>query len=121
MIEPVNHIQAMFLKMAQDREITGEVGRVLYYCFSKLDFENYIHVAQTEIAEALGLQKANVSRAVRVLCDKQIILKGPKTGRTITYRLNPEYGWKGKVKNLNAARFTVIQGGKGETEKGPSA
>ena len=30
----------------------------------------------------------------------------------VTYRLNPEYGWKGKVKNMNAARFTVIQGGK---------
>jgi DNA-binding MarR family transcriptional regulator len=117
MIESVAHIQAMFLNMAQDREITGEVGRVLYYFFGKLDFENYIHVAQTEIAQALGLQKANVSRAVRILCDKKIILKGPKTGRIITYRLNPEYGWKGKVKNMNAARFTLIKGGKAETEK----
>ena len=116
-METVANIQAMFLNMAQDREITGEVGRVLYYFFGKLDFENYIHVAQTDIAEALSLQKANVSRAVRTLCDKEIILKGPKTGRIITYRLNPEYGWKGKVKNMNAARFTVIQDGKAEADK----
>ena len=109
--------QEAFLNLATDRDITGEVGRVLYYFFGKLDFENYIHVAQTEIAQALGLQKANVSRAVRILCDKKIILKGPKTGRIITYRLNPEYGWKGKVKNMNAARFTVIQGGKDTTTR----
>jgi hypothetical protein len=52
MIEHFDPIQAMFMKLAQDRDITGEVGRVLYYFFGKLDFENYIHVAQTEIAEA---------------------------------------------------------------------
>jgi len=109
--------QEAFLNLAIDRDITGEVYRVFFYLMGKLDFENYIHVAQTDIAEALSLQKANVSRAVRTLCDKEIILKGPKTGRTITYRLNPEYGWKGKVKNMNAARFTVIQGGKAEAEK----
>jgi hypothetical protein len=109
--------QEAFINIAIDRDITLEARRVLDYFFSKLDFENYIHVAQTEIAETLDLQKSHVSRAVKVLCDKQIILKGPKTGRTITYRLNPEYGWKGKVRNMNAARFTVIQGGKAETEK----
>ena len=63
-METVAHIQDMFLKMAQDREITGEVGRVLYYFFGKLDFENYIHVAQTEIAETLDLQKSHVSGVV---------------------------------------------------------
>ncbi len=77
-----------------------------------VDFEDSIHVAQTEIAQALDLQKSHVSRAVRALCDKQIILEGPKTGRIITCRLNPEYGRKGKVRNMNAARFTLIQGGK---------
>lgn len=113
MLNAKERIRAMFSKMARDADITGEVGRVLYYFLGKLDFENFIHVAQADIAQALGLQKSNVSRAVRILCEKQIILKGPKTGRTITYRLNPDYGWKGKDKNMNTARFTVIQGGKG--------
>jgi len=104
--------QDAFIEIAKDREITGEVRRVLDYFFGKLDFENYIHLAQTEIATVLGLQKSHVSRAVKVLCDKKIILKGPKTGRIITYRLNADYGWKGKVRNLNSARFAVIEGGK---------
>ena len=107
--------QEAFLEMAKDREITGEVGRVLYYFFGKLDFENYIHLPQTEIAEALGMQKSHVSRAVKLLCDKRIIIKGPKTGRIITYRLNPYFGWKGNVRSMSAARFHLIKGGKDDT------
>lgn len=105
--------QDAFIEIAKDREITGEVRRVLDYFFGKLDFENYIHLAQAEIADALGLQKTNVSRAVKILCGKRIILKGPKTGRIATYRLNEHYGWKGKVRNLDAARFKLINGGAG--------
>jgi len=107
--------QEVFLAMAKDREMTGEVVRVLHYFFGKLDFENYIHLAQSEIAEALGLQKTNVSRAVKILCGKGIILKGPKVGRSITYRLNSDYGWKGKIKNFESERrqrFELIRGGK---------
>lgn len=107
--------QEAFLEMAKDREMTGEVVRVLHYFFGKLDFENYVHLAQSEIAEALGLQKTHVSRAVRILCDKGIILKGPKVGRSITYRLNSHYGWKGKAKNFESERrqrFKLLQGGK---------
>ena len=107
--------QEAFLAMAKDREMTGEVVRVLHYFFGKLDFENYIHLAQSEIAEALGLQKTHVSRAVKILCDKGIILKGPKVGRSITYRLNSDYGWKGKIKNFESERrqrFELIRGGK---------
>jgi len=68
------------------RVLTEVNGRVLRYFFGKLDSENFIHLPQTEIAEALGLQKSHVSRAVKLLCDKRIIIKGPKTGRAITYR-----------------------------------
>ena len=107
--------QDAFIEMSKDRELTGEVARVLYYFFGKLDFENYIHLSQTEIADALGMQKTHVSRAVKTLCDKGILLKGPKVGRSITYRLNSDYGWKGKVKNYETEqrqRFKLIQGGK---------
>jgi len=113
--------QDAFIELAKDREITGEIRRVLDYFFGKLDFENYIHLTQTEIAEVLGMQKTNVSRAVKTLCDKKIILKGPKTGKAITYRLNSNYGWKGKVRNLQEERFKglqVIRGGKDDTPIG---
>lgn len=53
---------------------------------------------------------------MKILISKQIILEGPKVGRSRCYRLNPNYGWKGKVKNLEEMRkrekMVVIKGGK---------
>lgn len=107
--------QDAFEEIAKDREITSEPRRVLDYMFSKLDFENFIQLSQKDIAEALEMQKQNVSNAIKLLKKKQIVLEGPKVGRSKCYRLNPNYGWKGKVKTLQEARreqLRVIEGGK---------
>ena len=80
-----------FLKLSQDHDITGEAHRVLWYLFGELDFDHYTHVAQAEIAENLGLTMPSVSRAIKLLCDKHIVLKGEKTGRKLSYRLNLDY------------------------------
>jgi hypothetical protein len=96
--------QDIFEELAKDPEMTGESYRVLFFLYSKLDFENFIQQSQMDIAEGLGMQKQRVSRAMKVLTSKQIILEGPKVGRSRCYRLNPDYGWKGKVKTFNEAR-----------------
>jgi predicted transcriptional regulator len=84
--------------IAEDKELTGETLRVFMLALSELEFENYITIKQVAIAEKLGLQKANVSRAMKLLVAKGIILK-VKEGTTTGYKLNPTYGWKGKVSN----------------------
>jgi len=84
--------------IAEDKELTGETLRVFMLALSELEFENYITIKQVAIAEKLGLQKANVSRAMKLLVAKGIILK-VKEGTTTGYKLNPHYGWKGKVSN----------------------
>lgn len=61
-------------------------------------------VPQNEIAAALTMKRPSVSRAVKLLADKEIIVRGPKLGSVSSYRLNPHYGWKGKVQNLTKAR-----------------
>ena len=107
--------QDTFIEIAKDPDMTGETMKVLMYLFGKLDFENFIQQSQQDIAKALGMQKQNISRAIRVLVSKQIIFEGPRVGRSKCFRLNPNYGWKGKVKTLQEARreqLTVIQGGK---------
>ena len=96
--------QDAFEELAKDREITNEPRRVLDYMFSKLDFENFIQLSQKEITEALRMHKSQVSEAIKLLVRKHIILEGPKVGRSKCYRLNPNYGWKGKVKNLEEER-----------------
>lgn len=107
--------QDTFIEIAKDEDMTGETMKVLFYLFGKLDFENYIQQTQIEIAEGLGMYKQHVSRAMKLLTSKKIVLEGPKVGRSRCYRLNPNYGWKGKVKTMQEARkeqLKIIQGGK---------
>lgn len=85
------------------RDVTGEVLRVFLYLNARLDFENVIQVPQIEIAEELGLQYQNVHRAIKRLEDLGIILRGPKVGRSSSWRLNKNAGWKGKIANLRSA------------------
>ena len=90
--------------LAKDKELTGETLRVLLFLMAHLDFENWIQITQSEIAKNLSLQKQNVSRAIIALEKKEIILRGPKIGKSYAFRLNPDFGWKGKVKNLDEFR-----------------
>ena len=71
--------QDSFEEIAKDPEMTGETYKVLMYLYSKLDFENFIQQSQMDIAEGLGIQKQRVSRAMKVLTSKQIVLEGLKS------------------------------------------
>ena len=50
------------------------------------------------------MKKQNVSKAISILESKEIIFRSPKVGRTYAFRLNANFGWKGKVTNLNDYR-----------------
>ena len=96
-------------------ELNHEQTKVLMMLLADLDYENYIQVAQIDIAESLVMKKSAVSRAIRHLLEFGIILEGPKIGRSKTYRLNPQFGWKGTVSNHKKALkngLSIIQGGK---------
>ena len=89
---------------AKDKDIKSETHRVLWFIISILDFENWVQLSITEIANELGMRQPNVSKAIKVLENKEVILRGPKVGRSFSFRFNPEFGWKGKVKNLDDYR-----------------
>ena len=90
--------------IAQDKEITGRIHRVLWLLVANLDFENWIQLQQGEICKKLDMKKQDVSSAVKLLEKKEIIIRGPKIGRSYSFRLNPMLGWKGDVKNLEDYR-----------------
>jgi hypothetical protein len=96
--------QEAFTELAKDKDMTGESYRILNYLLGHLAFENYIALPQIAIAKDLDMHKENVSRAIKLLVSKKIIVEGPKLGRTKTYRLNSNYGWRGQVKNLSTTR-----------------
>lgn len=82
--------------MAFDKELSRqEPMRVFWYLVKRLDFENYIRVPQSEIVEALGMKKQNVSKAISLLESKGVLLRGPKVGPSYSWRLNPNCGFKG--------------------------
>ena len=83
--------------------LNGEQLRVLLALLAELDYENFIQVAQADIAEKLNINKVNVSRSVKALIDVGVIFEGPKVGRSKTYRLNEQFGWKGSVPNHKKA------------------
>jgi predicted transcriptional regulator len=85
--------------IATDKDMTGQTLKVMLLLMGNLEFENYITIKQVAIAKKLEMDKADVSKAMKVLVDKGIILK-VKEGTTVAYKLNPHYGWKGKVSNL---------------------
>ena len=96
--------QDAFIKLAADRTIKGEQLRVLLYLIGKLDFENWVHVPQAEIADVLGMTAPQVSRSIAALTAKGLLTRGPKLGRVGTLRLSLNVGWKGRVRSLQAER-----------------
>ena len=99
----MNSQEAMII-LAKDKEIKGETHRVLWFIGGILDFENWVQLSVTEIGKELDLKQQAVSRAMKVLETKEIILRGPKVGRSYAFMLNPDFGWKGKVVNLENYR-----------------
>ena len=99
----MNNQEAMRI-LARDKDIKAETHRVLWFIGGILDFENWVHISITEIAKELNMQRSSVSKAIKLLEKKEVILRGPKVGRSHTFMLNPEFGWKGKVKNLEKYR-----------------
>lgn len=96
--------QAGFMELAKDASLSGQPLRVLLALLAKLDFENYIALSQTEIADELGLGRNRVCEAIKRLRSRGVVLDGPKVGVARTYRLNPGYAWRGSVRNLDSAR-----------------
>lgn len=86
-----------FLRLAKEPDLTGADRRVLDVLMANLDFENYILLNHEYIAEYLEMRKQNVSRSIVKLVDKGILVRGAKSGKHNTYRLNAFFGWKGRI------------------------
>ena len=112
--------QDALIELSKDRDLTGENWRVLVHLFGRLDFENFIQIKQSEIADELGMAKTHVSRSIKALVDKQIIFRGPKIGRSSSFRLNPHFGWKGKVSSLREAQRSHLELVSNKSEKSDS-
>src|ERR1700733_9275022 len=83
--------------------LEGSELKVLLKLLKYLDYENLIQVQQKEIAEELKMHRSHLNRAIARLIEIGIVIAGPKIGKSCSYRLNPNFGWKGTAKNHQKA------------------
>ena len=88
-----------------DMNLTTEQYRVFLKLLSKVDFENYLTISQKELSEELSMKQPNVSKAIKKLCELNIIVEGPRAGLNKTYRLNPYVAHKGTNRNSTIIDF----------------
>lgn len=97
--------QSSLKTINQFRKQLGAEGLAVFNALLyRLDFENYILINQADICKELEMKPPNVSRAVRRLEEFGFIKRGPKSGKSSTFRLHPEVAWKGKPKAHHTAR-----------------
>lgn len=88
------------LRLALEKDLTGQDLKVLLVYLACVDFENYIQVEQKWIADYLGMRPQHVYRSTKKLVETRILNEGEKIGHHRTYRLNEFYGWKGDSRNF---------------------
>jgi DNA-binding MarR family transcriptional regulator len=97
-----------------------ETFRVMHALMGDVQMENHVIVNQAQTARELGMKQPSVARAIKDLVDKKILLVGPKLGRLVSYKFNPQILWRGSARNhtktlteqrREAAGFNVIDGG----------
>lgn len=73
--------------------------RVFLSICSHLDYENYLLIPQKEIAEEIGMAPSHFNRSMKKMVEIGILEVGTKVGRSNSYRLSIQVGWKGTAKN----------------------
>ena len=109
--------QEAMAQIAKEK-LTGEQSSVLWYLLAKVDFDNYLMVNQTKMAKELDINRVNISKAIKKLCEREIIVEGPRIGLCKTYRLNPYIAHKGKKRDKTIIEFeSYRKTKKDETDK----
>ena len=89
-----------------DWNIPKEQYRVFLKLLGKVDFNNYLTISQTQLAEELNMKQPSVSKAIKGLCELNIIIEGPRAGLNKTYRFNPYIAHKGANRQKTIEDFT---------------
>lgn len=71
------------------QNLTGEELRILLNLMSRLNYDSYVKITQTQLATDMNLHKSSVSRAINRMVELRILVPGTKEGVMNKYRLNP--------------------------------
>lgn len=95
-----------------EKPLTQTEYRVRDYLMGTIGLGNYVYVNQAEVARELRLTRANVCNAIKRLIGLQILLQGPKNGKSNTYMVNPAFCFSGGLGHGIQQRKEAIKQGK---------
>lgn len=106
--------------IADDPTLTDGDVRVLMKLLSRLEFQNFLLISLAELAEEMGRTREGVSKSMKRLEARGIVHRGPRKGRSYSYRLDPFVAWRGKAEDrarvereIRERKWTVHEGGAG--------
>lgn len=77
--------------------------KVWNYIKNNMGNWNRIVVKQTEIAKEVGVHRNHVSKALKIIEEKELIVKLGKDQNNTVFMVNPKFVWKGKYEDRAAA------------------
>lgn len=110
--QDASEIGVSMSEQAKSAALTLTDYRVRDYLMGTIGIGNYVFVNQAEVARQLNVHKVTVCDSIKHLVALQILLKGPKSGRSNTYMVNPAFCFSGGLGNGIQQRKEAIKKGK---------
>ncbi len=95
-----------------ERPLTQTEYRVRDFLMGTIGLGNFVYVNQAEVARELRLLRHKVCLAIKRLIELNILIQGPKSGRSNTYMVNPAFCFSGGLGNGIQKRREAIKQGK---------
>ena len=95
-----------------EKPLTQTEYRVRDYLLGTIGIGNYVFVNQAEVARELRLLRHKVCMAIKRLVELEILIQGPKSGKSNTYMVNPAFCFSGGLGNGIRKRKEAIAKGK---------
>lgn len=105
-----SQIGVSMTEQAKNGLLTQTDYRVRDYLMGTIGLGNYVFVNQAEVARELNIHRISVVNSIKHLCDMNILIKGPKSGRSNTYMVNPAFCFSGNLGKGIQKRKEVIKG-----------
>ena len=97
--------------LSADDRLTDQDFRVFVTLLGRLDWENYLILSITDLAQSMGRSRPSISKSIGRLVAVGALIKGPRSGTMTTYRLSPDTGWKGSHRGRSALQNKIDQQG----------
>ena len=112
-----SNIGVGLMEQAVAENLTLSDYRIRDYLIGSIGIGNYVFVNQREVARNLNLNKSTVNESIKRLLSLEILIAGPKSGRSNTYMVNPALCFFGSLNDGVKARREAIKHSKAKIIK----